>query len=399
MTKLRLIIKIALLLTTAATLVACPPAVKVEADADAKRVLLTHVVERVVLPTTRAFATEAEALQASLETWQAARRTGPATAERDAAKTAFRAAFLRWQRLEMLAFGPAGNTPAFAFGQGLRDAIYAWPTINPCRVDTVLVERAWTQPSFFDTALVTSTGLAVVEQLLFSDATTNACAATASINSTGSWAALSAEELALRRAEYASAAAAAVATRARTLRDAWAYDVAARFSTAGLAGSGFTSAAAGVDQVFAGMFEADLLLKDDRIGVPAGLIPTQCVSVPCPERAEARPSRLSRDAILSNLDALRALLHGDFQAQGFGFDALLELRGAASLTAELDAALADAKAKAEALPGPVDEAVVSNPAAIAALHEAVRTFTTLMKSQFVTVLSLQVPAEGAGDSD
>lgn len=399
MDKLRMIIKIAAMLTMAAALTACPPAVKVEADADAKRVLLTNVVERVVLPTARDFTGEAEALQVSLEAWLAARRTGPATAERDAAKAAFRTAFLRWQRLEMMAFGPAGNTPAFVLGQGLRDAIYAWPTINPCRVDTVLVERGWTQASFFETALVTSTGLAVVEQLLFSDATTNACAETASINATGSWAALSADELAVRRAEYASAASAAVASRARALRDAWTDDAAKRFSTAGLSGSGFTSAAAAVDQVFAGMFEADLLLKDDRIGVPAGLLPTQCASVPCPERAEARPSRLSRDAILSNLDGLRALLHGDFQAQGFGFDAMLELRGAASLTAELDAALADARVKAEALPGPIDEAVVSDLAAVTALHEAVRTFTTLMKSQFVTVLSLQVPAEGAGDSD
>lgn len=391
--------KSAVLLSLTTALAACPPAVKAEADADAKRVLLTNVVERVVLPSTRDFAGEAQALQVSLEAWVTARRTGAATAERDEAKAAFRVAFLRWQRLDMMAFGPAGNTPAFAFGQGLRDAIYAWPTINACRVDTVLVERAWTQPSFFETALVTSTGLAVVEQLLFSDATTNACAATASINTTGSWAALSADELAVRRAEYASAAAAAVASRARTLRDAWANDVGKRFSTAGLANSGFPSAAAAIDQVFAGMFEADLLLKDDRIGVPAGLIPTQCASVPCPERAEARPSRLSRDAILSNLDALRALLHGDFQAQGFGFDALLELRGAAALTAELDAALADARAKAEALPGPIDEVVVADRAAVTALHEAVRSFTTLMKSQFVTVLSLQVPAEGAGDSD
>jgi predicted lipoprotein len=396
---LRLIIKIALALTTAGALAACPPATKVEADAEAKRVLLGNVVDRVVLPTTREFVTEAEGLQAALEAWLAARRTGPATEERDAAKGAFRAAFLRWQRVEMMAFGPAGKSPGFALGLGLRDAIYAWPAVNPCRVDTTLVDRTYADPAFFDTALVTSTGLAVVERLLFVDAPANECPSTSALNTNGTWAALGAEELAVRRAEYASLAAAAVVKQARALRDAWVDDAAKRFSTAGLPGSGFTSAAAAVDQVFAGMFMADLTLKDDRIGVPAGLLPAQCASVPCPERAEARPSRLSRDAIVSNLDALRALLHGDLEAQGLGFDALLEARGAGALTADLEAALADARAKALALQGPVDEAVVGQLADVQALHGAVRSYTTLLKSQLVTVLSLQVPAEGAGDAD
>lgn len=394
-----MIIKITVFLTVVMALSACPPPVKAEADAEAKRTLLKNVVDRLVVPTAEGFVTESQALQVRLEAWQAARRTGPATAERDAAKAAFRTAFLRWQRMEMMAFGPAGSSPPFTLGLGLRDAIYAWPTVNPCRVDTVLAERLYAQPNFFDTALVTSTGLAVVEALLHSDATTNACAATASINTMGTWAALSAEELAVRRAEYASAAAAVVAQKAVALRDAWVNDAAAKFSRAGLPGSGFTSAAAGLDQVFAGMFEADLLLKDDRLGVPAGLIPTRCASLPCPERAEALPSGLSRDAILSNLDTLRALLHGDFQETGLGFDALLELRGASALTAEMDAALADARARTEALNGPIDQAVVTQLADVQAVHAAVRTFTTLLKSQFVTVLSLQVPAEGAGDAD
>lgn len=361
--------------------------------------LLRNVIDRVVLPTTRDFVTEAEGLQAALEAWQAARRTGPATAEREAAKVAFRTAFLRWQRMEMMAFGPAGKPPGSALGLGLRDAIYAWPAVNPCRVDTTLVDRTYAEPAFFDTALVTSTGLAAVERLLFVDAPANECAATSAINTKGTWAALSADDLAVRRAEYASLAAAAVVKQARALRDAWAGDAATRFSTAGLAGSGFASAAAAVDQVFAGMFMADLTLKDDRIGVPAGLVPAQCASVPCPERAEARPSRLSRDAIVSNLDALSALLHGDLEARGFGFDALLEVRGAGALTADLEAALADARAKALALQGPIDEAVLGQRAEVQALHGAVRGYTTLLKSQFLTVLSLQVPAEGAGDAD
>ena len=380
------------------SLCGCPPAVKPEADADAKRAVLGQVTERVVLPTLDGFLLESQALETSMAAWRDARRTGPALTERDAARAAFKTTFLRWQRAEMMAFGPAGKPPTFSLGQGLRDTIYSWPTINPCRVDTVLAQKSYAAPGFFDTALVTSTGLAAIEGLLFTDALGNACAATDSINTMGAWAAMSADELGLRRAEYASLAASALVKQARLLREAWT-DAARRYSTAGLADSGFPTAQAALNEVFAALFQADLALKNARIGVPAGFVPTSCANVSCPELAEALPSKLSREAILGNLDGLRALLHGDFQETGHGFDALLEARGAGTLAADMDAALVTARAQAQSLPGPIDEAVVTSLADVQLLHADVKVFTDFLKLQFITVLSLQVPAEGAGDAD
>lgn len=377
----------------------CPPAVKPEADAAAKRLVLKQVTERVLLPTLEAFITEGEALEARAAAFREARRTGPALTERDAARAAFGVAFLRWQRAEMMAFGPAGKPPTHSRGLGLRDAIYSWPTINPCRVDTVLALKTYETPGFFDSALVTSTGLAVIEALLFSESAGNSCASTDAINTMGTWAAMSADELAVRRADYATLAAAQVVKQARLLRDTWVNDAAARFATAGLEGSGFPTAQAALNEVFAGLFQADLLLKTSRIAVPAGLVPLTCANVPCPEQAEALPSRLSREAIVANLDGLRAVLRGDFAEPGHGFDTLLERRGAGSLAAELDAALMTARGRALGLPGPIDSAVVTNLSDVQQLHADVKVFTDLLKLQFVTVLSLQVPAEGAGDSD
>lgn len=388
---------------TAAALVTslcgCLPAVKPEADAEAKRAVLTQVTERVLLPTLDGFILESEALEASTATWREARRTAPALTERAAARAAFQTAFLRWQRAEMMAFGPAGKPPTFSLGQGLRDTIYAWPTINPCRVDTVLAQKLYAGSGFFDTALVTSTGLAAIEWLLFNDGPGNACTPTESINTMGTWAAMSADELGLRRAEYASLAATALLKQARLLRAAWGNDAARRYSTAGLSGSGFPTAQAALNEVFAALFEADLALKNARIGVPAGLLPATCANVPCPEFAEALPSKLSREAIIGNLDGLRAVLRGDFQEPGHGFDALLEARGAGSLAADMDAALLTARAQAGALPGPLDQSVVTNLADVQLLHADVKVFTDFLKLQFITVLSLQVPAEGAGDAD
>ncbi len=379
-------------------LLGCPPAVKPEADLALKREVLGQLVAGVLLPTLEGFVTEADALAASTATFATARASGPATTERDAARSSFRAAFLRWQRAEMMAFGPAGAAPAFVHGLALRDVIYAWPTINPCRVDTVLVERKYAEAGFFDTALVTSTGLATVEQLLYAASDANACPATATLNTDGSWAALSTDELGLRRAQYAAAASAAVAAQARRLRDAWTAGVQEKFATAGAAGTGFATAQAALDQVFAGMFAADQRLKDARLGAPAGMT-AACVGMVCPELAEARPSGLSREAIAANLEALRALLHGGFEARGTGFDRLLGARGAASLTDDMDQALDQALLAIAEVPAPIDVAVTTHLGSVQATQAAVKAFTDLLKLQFVTVLSLQVPAEGAGDND
>ena len=384
---------------TVALLCGCAPTVKPEADADAKRALLKGLTDRVLLPTLDAFILESEALATSASAFWVARRMGSATSEREAARDAFKVAFLRWQRAEMMAFGPAGKPPAFSVGLGLRDTIYAWPTVNPCRVDSVLAQHLYVAPGYFDTALVTSTGLATIEALLFTQSPANTCAAADSINTMGTWAAMSADELGSRRAEYASLASAAVAKQAHLLRDAWSNGIATQYASAGQAGSGFATAQVAVNEVFAAMFQADLALKNARIGVPAGMVPATCANVPCPEQAEALPSKLSREAIVANLDGLRALMHGDFVSSGHGFDALLEVRGAGSLAADMDAALVTARARAVALPSPIDSAVVTNLADVQQLHADVKVFTGFLKLQFITVLSLQVPAEGAGDAD
>ena len=129
------------------------------------------------------------------------------------------------------------------------------------------------------------------------------------------------------------------------------------------------------------------------------MVPATCSNVPCPEQAEALPSKLSREAIIANLEGLQALMHGDFVESGLGFDALLGVRGASSLATDMDAALVTAKSRAIGLTGPIDSLVVTNLSGVQQLHADVKVFTDMLKLQFITVLSLQVPAEGAGDAD
>ena len=45
--------------------------------------------------------------------------------------------------------GPAGSSLSAVAGADIRDEIYSWPTINPCRIDAVL--HLW--PRSFSAAL------------------------------------------------------------------------------------------------------------------------------------------------------------------------------------------------------------------------------------------------------
>ncbi|MEW5737733.1 MAG: imelysin family protein [Myxococcota bacterium] len=393
-----MILKIAALGAMALTLGGCPGA-KTEPDGDARRAVLKAVGEDVILPTLEGFLTEARSLEQASAAYATARASGPATGELAAARDAFRAAFVRWQLAEVFQVGPAGATGTMTGGLSLRDTIYSWAVVNTCRVDTHLVDRAWEAPGFFDTALVTSTGLDVVEYLLFGESSANTCEASAPINANGTWAALSADELARRRADYAKAAAAHVASTAGRLVAEWKEGgFLTAFTTAGLSGSPFPTAQEALDQLFAALFYVDWVTKDDKLANPAGLTVT-CLNMACPALAEAVPSGLSREALVKNLEAARALMHGSFTGSGQGYDALLVARGAAPLSQQMVTALDEAIASVATLTVPVDQAVVSQLDDVKAVHARVKAFTDLLKSQFVTVLNLRVPQEGAGDND
>jgi hypothetical protein len=65
----------------------------------------------------------------------------------------------------------------------------------------------------------------------------------------------------------------------------------------------------------------------------------------------------------------------------------------------MQAGLDDAIAKVEAIPGTLAEAVTASPTAVADAHTAMKGVTDLMKSQFLSILGLEIPDAVAGDND
>jgi len=318
-------------------------------------------------------------------------------AARDAAREAWRKTIDTWERMEPFTWGPAGlsGTPG---GQDLRDTVYAWPLFNRCQIEVQLVEQTYAKPEFAS-ALVTTRGLGASEFLLFFDGTDNACGPGGIINSSGSWAALGAPEIVKRKNAYLRAVSADTLAQGQKLADAWdpaKGNFLGEMVNAGTSRSYPTQQNA-FNAVSDAFFYVDLLLKNNKIGLPAGLI-DGCAAPPCLANVESPYAKRSKDHIRNNLIGAEKLFNG-CTANG-GFAGLLELVGGDAVSAKVLAGLADARAKVDALTEPTfEDDLVKNAAGVKALFESLRNLATILKSEFVTVLDLELPKPAASDND
>ncbi len=360
-------------------------------DSFDRRAMLVDTAERVIVPAYVDFVSAAESLAQST-----AKLPGTAS-DVENARAAWKRAMVVWQRAEAFQLGPAGGSTQFRGGLELRDHLYSWPKVNTCRVDQLVVSQEYRNEGFFETAQVNAFGLAALEYALFVDGPGNSCPSQATINTDGSWAALSAADKASRRAEYAHRAAQHLVKKAKELLGAWERsggNFLAQLQTAGEPGSVYPSAQAAVNDLFTALFYVDFKVKDMKLGAPAGIHPS-CNAPTCPELLESPFARHSAENIAANLSGFEAVFLG---GDGLGFDDLLADRGAKEVA---DAMVADARASRLALEslGGLEAALSSEPDKVRAVHAQVKQLTDRMKSQMVSVLNLSVPKEGAADND
>lgn len=360
----------------------------------ASTAMLSALASGVVVPTLNDFVAAAEALDQALATHSAA--------SPDAARAAWRAAMVAWQRAELFQFGPAALPPSPG-GMGLRDEIYSWPTVNPCAVDQQLTAQAYAAPDFIGKKLVNVYGLDALEYLLFHAEPGNSCAETSSINKDGLWAAISAPELDQRRADYARVVGKGVVSAAKTLAAAWdpaSGDFGAKLASAGTSASPYDTVEAAVDAVYAAMFYTDLQLKDDKLAVPLGIHAT-CATKDCsPELRESVFANHSRENIIANLEGLRLIyLGGPPGGSEPGFEDLLRGHGAETLATALAADIDAAIAAAHAIDGTLAAALADDSAKVLALHAAVKAITDRLKTDVPIATMVNVPKLGKGDAD
>lgn len=364
------------------------------------------------IPFTKAALVEAGAACAMsrYESFRAAARTfqsksaewaaEPTPTKRVEARDAWRAALSRWQEAELFRIGPAARPPEIG-AQSLRDEIYGWPLFGRCSIEEQLVARGYAGAGF-STALVNVRTLAAADFLLYSEDPKNACGSFSRINSEGTWAALSADDLTKRRAEYTAAIAADVVAKADRLADAWAPDKGnflGALKTAGAGSTLFPTEQDALNGLNHALFYIEHEVKDLKLGLPLG-IASECFKDRCPELLESQFAKVSLAHLKDNLKGARHLFVGcSDDGESLGFDDWLWAVGAGDVATRMVAALDEADAAAAALSDPLEVPLLTEAAKVERLYIAVKRFTDLLKSEFVTVLNLELPTHAEGDND
>lgn len=370
-----------------------------------RREVLGSITNHVIVPTYETFITKAEALTMATRTLSSEPGSDQA---RETAQEAWRDAMTTWQMAEVFQVGPAGLMEHVAGGEDLRDTIYSWPLTNTCRLDQELVKKAYTEPDYIASQLINVRGLDALEYLLFQDGSQNSCAPNAPINSDGSWDALSTEELTQRRAELALVISEDLSQQAVTLHDHWrsgdgGKDFQTEFVQAGVSSKTYASTQEALNALSDAMFYIEKETKDMKLAIPAGL--SDCTTETCPEALEHRHAHFSLEASLANHRAFQALYLGHLEldaqqsAETRGFDDLLVEAGHADLDQQIQAQLSEAIAAHEAIDTSMAVALEEDLPAVLALYESSQKLGVLLKTQFISVLDLELPQRAEGDND
>lgn len=375
-----------------------------------RNAMLENWSKSVVGPTLSRFASQANNLAAATaELDRVAAAGGSDYQERmQAAQTQWRNAMNAWQVAELLQFGPAGERGKVTGGQSLRAKIYSWPSVSPCRVDERVFLQDYSGAAYFEAAPLAAYGLDALEYLLFQSATTNACNASSALNQGGAWNNLGEAEIVRRRAAYAKTVAEQLKKDAEQLDAAWAVsggDFSTQWITAGKGSTAYDSAQMAVDEVYAAMLYLDPGTQDAKLGIPAG-INAGCTKMTCPEALESPWAGTAKENIQNNLTGFKQLFTGDAnytgtpdEEQGPGFDEWLRALGADALADRMIKSIRDSEQAAAGLQGTLAEALVNNLDQVKALHAAVSLINDDLKGEFVSVLNLRLPGQGAGDND
>jgi len=344
----------------------------------------------------RDFEARAVALDEAAKTNMAA----PTEATARAVQDAWLSANSSWQVAEIFRFGPAARSADQDPGaQELRDQIYAWRFGGRCPVETALADTLYATTGF-GSSLINYRGLGAAEYLLFYSGTDNQCPEYSAINSKGTWAALGVDEIVTRKRAYAAAVAADVLKNTQKLLQAWdpaGGNFRQKLTQPG-SSSVYPSEQAALNAVWNGIFYIEKEVKDYKLGIPLGV--SECVSGLCPEALESRYANVSTANIRQNYLGFRRLFQGcGAHYSGLGFDDWLDAIGASDLRGRMLGALDGAQGAIDALEPPLETAITQNTDRVWAVYTALKQLTDLLKSEFVTVLDLELPAGAGSDND
>lgn len=306
------------------------------------------------------------------------------------AQTTFKATMAITQQLEVMQFGPTAE---------VRDDFYAWPANSLCRIDDQIATAANADFSVIDQ---NARGLTAVEYLLFEDDVAVQCQ---DVLSVPTWlqATPNAADRKIARCDYAKRIVDDLEIRASDLKSSLiGYDFTSDFVTLQQAANAISDA----------LFYVDTQTKDAKIKEPLNVTSSVDVAFNTAQ-LESQFANISKENIINNLEGTKIIIQA-------GIDDYLIAKGQQTLASNMVTAIDGALANLADIDGNLNAALTSGTTssdqctnlgtsgsydvnvdleALCALQWNIKTFTDLLKQDFVLALSFSTPATADGDND
>ena len=349
----------ALVAAAALVLVGCsqPSANK---ERDTRRILLKGLGEQIFLPRYVEFEERAHEIEARAS----ALCDDPTEETLGAARDVWWASRAPWKRNETVAFGPYVE-PTF-FG----DAIDFWP----CRPESILLVLDGTEPIDGSLLGAAAKGLPAIEYLLYEpDADVVAESAPGS-----------------RRCEYLGAMSVELAAEATAIREAWdpaGGDFLGELVEAGRDSETYDSVDMALGEVVNRLVYDIEAARNAKIGAPLG---NRTAGVPQPYAAESHYSGRSLEDVRDNLRGVEEVCFGADVEDAQSLTRYLDGIGRGDIAPALREAFDESYAALDAIPGTLNEAVVSDPALVQEAVDRLGELQLLIQADLINAMGLML---------
>ncbi|WP_394203544.1 imelysin family protein [Marinagarivorans algicola] len=378
--------------------------------------LLVNYADNVILPTYQAFELALTQLDLDINAQCDALDAQNVVAEPDHnVRQAFAEAVAVWQQAELMWVGPVTDN-----NNSLRNRIYSFATTaqaDSCAIDITTVEHHQETVSLA-TRANTVRGLDALEYLIYESTLNTACSS--AISQTAHWNALSQIARQQQRCHLSQAVTQDLLASSRELNRAWSND-----------GDNYRSlfinpnnAGPHLKTLSDAIFYLEKEVKDTKLGTPLAQT-ASCILEACPKAIEAPYAQNNGALIVQNLKTFKAMFNGSASngANGIGFDDIIAYEGFAEVNVALNAKIDAAIVMAEQLNKPsllvkqvseqlsnktksqckLDSMNAANgeslPASYCALHGLIQAINLQMRTDFVTIVNVDLPIRAQSDND
>jgi len=343
--------------------IACSSAFEDDFD---RNQMLSDLATTVIVPVYSEFEVSSRGLLTATQALCAA----PTPTSLDTVQQAWRDARDPWKRSEAFGFGPVKELR-------IRSAVDWWP-IDEAQLQAVLTDTPEITEQYVADQGSGARGFMALEYLLFDPEGGDEAVLTA----------LNSGETAARRCSYVVAVADYLETKGLELANAWRTtggNYAWELATAGQGSTVYTSSQAAINDLVNYLIFSVEEVADVRLGEPLG---KASGGTPQPELVEGARSDNALEDISDTLLGVQSLYLGSHGGQqGVGLSDLVRSRKE-TIDERLRGELQDALAAIQAIPGPLEAAVTTDPAPVELAYERVKALQASLSADVAALLGV-----------